>query len=71
MKTPVGWTRRLQASQEAGFWQKLARFPRSEFAVDPAAVQVGKISPGARLEDFSTLGPAGTCSVRFMQALGR
>jgi hypothetical protein len=61
----------VQASQEAGFWQELARFPRSEFAGDPAAVRVGKMSPGARNEDFSTLGPAGTCSIRLLQALGR
>ena len=49
----------VQASQEAGFWQELARFPRSEFTGDPTAVRIGKMSPGARNEDFSTPGPAG------------
>jgi hypothetical protein len=61
----------VQALQEAGSWQELARFPRSEFAGDPAALRVGKMSPGARNEDFSTLGPAGTCSIRLVQAIGR
>jgi hypothetical protein len=61
----------VQALQETGSWQELARFPRSEFAGDPAAVRVGKMSPGARNEDSSALGPAGTCSIRLVQALGR
>jgi hypothetical protein len=60
----------VQASQEGGSWQELARFPRDQFAGDPSAVRIGKMSPGARNEDFSTLGPEGTCSIRFLQALG-
>ena len=47
----------VQASQDQQAWQELARFPRSEFAGDPLAVRLGKLSPGSKNEDFSTLGP--------------
>jgi hypothetical protein len=61
----------VQAAREGGAWEELARFARSEFPGDPAAIRVGKMSPGARNEHFSTLGPGGTCAVHLVQALGR
>jgi hypothetical protein len=49
----------VQALQANGFWQELARLPRREFAGDPTAVRVGKMSPGAKNEDFSPPWPPG------------
>jgi hypothetical protein len=59
------------AAQDTGPWQELARFPRHEFPGDPAAVRLGKMSPSAKNEDFSTLGPDGICAFRKLQALGQ
>jgi hypothetical protein len=54
----------IQASQDQQAWQELARFPSSEFPGDPVAVRLGKMSPGSKNEDFSTLGPAGVCAIK-------
>ena len=59
----------LQASEE-GVLQEIARFPRSEFPGDPAAIRLGKMSPGSKNEDFSPQGPAGACSFRQLQIMG-
>ena len=59
------------AAQELQAWQELARFPRSEFAGDPVSVRLGKMSPGSRNEDFSTLGPAGVCAIQNFRVLGK
>ncbi|MCU0983199.1 MAG: DUF6067 family protein, partial [Pirellulaceae bacterium] len=61
----------VQASQDHQAWQELARFPRSEFAGDPVAVRLGKMSPGSKNEDFSTLGPAGLCAIKDFRVLGK
>ncbi len=61
----------VQASQEQQAWQELARFPRSEFPGDPVSVRLGKMSPGSKNEDFSTLGPAGACAVKDFRVFGR
>jgi hypothetical protein len=58
------------ASQDQQPWQELARFPRSEFPGDPGSVRLGKMSPGSRNEDFSTLGPAGVCALQELRVLG-
>jgi hypothetical protein len=59
------------ASQDQQPWQELARFPRSEFPGDPGSVRLGKMSPGSRNEDFSTLGPAGVCALQGLRVLGQ
>ena len=51
--------------------QDLASFPRQEFAGDPVAVRLGKMSPGSSNEDFSTLGPPGVCAIRNLRVLGK
>ncbi len=61
----------VQASQAQQGWQELARFPRGEFPGDPAAVRLGKMSPGSKNEDFSTLGPPGVCAVKQLHVLGK
>ncbi len=61
----------VQAAQQLQAWQELARFPRHEFAGDPVAVRLGKMSPGSKNEDFSTLGPAGTCAIKEFRVLGK
>jgi hypothetical protein len=61
----------VQASQEGGFWQEIGRFARNEFPGDPTAVRLGKMSPGAKNEDFSTPGPEGLCAFRSLRVLGR
>ena len=61
----------VQAAQELQAWQELVRFPRGEFAGDPVAVRLGKMSPGSRNEDFSTLGPAGVCAIKEFRVLGK
>lgn len=61
----------VQAAQEQQAWQELARFPRSEFPGDPASVRLGKMSPGSKNEDFSTLGPAGACALKDFRVLGK
>lgn len=58
------------ACQDSQAWQELARFPRAEFAGDPVAVRLGKMSPGSKNEDFSTLGPAGVCAIDGVRVLG-
>ena len=60
----------VRAYQELQGWQELARFPRAEFAGDPTAVRLGKMSPGSRNEDFSTLGPAGQCVLKEFRVFG-
>ena len=60
----------VQAAQELQGWQELARFPRSEFLGDPVAVRLGKLSPGSKNEDFSTLGSAGVCAIKDFRVLG-
>lgn len=60
----------VQASQDHQAWQELARFPRSEFAGNPVAVRLGKMSPGSKNEDFSALGPAGRCAIKDFRVLG-
>ncbi len=59
----------VQASQGGRAWQDLARFPRAEFPGDPTSVRLGKMSPGSRNEDFSILGPPGTCMIRSFRVL--
>ncbi|MBI2929322.1 MAG: hypothetical protein HYY24_26960 [Verrucomicrobia bacterium] len=61
----------VQASQDQQPWQELARFPRREFAGDLQAVRLGKMSPGSKNEDFSTLGPAGVCAIKELRVLGK
>jgi hypothetical protein len=61
----------VQAAQEQQAWQELARFPRSDFPGDPVAVRLGKMSPGSKNEDFSTLGPAGACALKDLRVLGK
>ena len=61
----------VQASQAQQAWQELARFPRSEFPGDPAAVRLGKLSPGSKNEDFSTLGPPGVCALQDFRVYGQ
>ena len=61
----------VQAAQELQAWQELVRFPRGEFAGDPVAVRLGKMSPGSRNEDFSTLGPVGMCAIKEFRVLGK
>ena len=60
----------VQAAQEQQAWQDLARFPRSEFPGAPVAVRLGKMSPGSKNEDFSTLGPAGACALKDFRVFG-
>ncbi|MHB0958350.1 MAG: glycoside hydrolase domain-containing protein [Pirellulaceae bacterium] len=60
----------IQAAQELQAWQELARFPRHEFAGDPIAVRLGKMSPGSKNEDFSTRGPVGACAIKEFRVLG-
>jgi hypothetical protein len=60
----------ILAAQEPQAWQELAHFPRGEFAGDPVAMRLGKMSPGSRDEDFSTLGPAGVCAIKDFRVLG-
>ncbi len=60
----------VRAYQELQGWQELARFPRAEFAGDPVAMRVGKMSPGSRNEDFSELGPAGQCVINDVRLFG-
>lgn len=60
----------VYAAPDGGFQQELARFPRAKFAGDPALVRIGKMSQGAKNEDFSTLGPAGLCRVSALQVWG-
>jgi hypothetical protein len=59
-----------EASRDGRLWQEIARLPRPEFPGDPAALRVGKMSPGSRNEDFSEPGPAGECAILGVQALG-
>ncbi len=61
----------VQAAQERQGWQQLAKFPRHEFAGDPVAVRLGKMSPGSKNEDFSLLGPPGTCAIKELRVFGR
>lgn len=61
----------VQAAQEQQAWQELARFPRSEFPGDAASARLGKMSPGSKNEDFSTLGPAGACALKDFRVLGK
>jgi hypothetical protein len=61
----------VQASQDDRAWQELARFPRSEFSGEPTSVRLGKMSPGSKNEDFSTLGPAGVCAIKEFCALSK
>jgi hypothetical protein len=61
----------VQAAQELQGWQELARFPRSEFPGDPVAVRLGKMSPGSKNEDFSTLGPPGVCAIKDLRVFGQ
>lgn len=60
----------VRAYQELQGWQDLARIPRTEFAGDPVAVRVGKMSPGSRNEDFSELGPSGQCAIKEVRLFG-
>lgn len=59
----------VQVAQSGGAWQILARFPRAEFPGAPTAIRLGKMSPGSRNEDFSTLGPPGECAIRTFRLL--
>jgi hypothetical protein len=58
------------ARQRDESWQELARLPRGEFGGNPSTVRLGKMSPGGRNEDFSTLGPEGQCTVGSLQLFG-
>lgn len=60
----------VQATQDEEVWQEIVRLPRSEFPGDPVAVRIGKMSPGSRNEDFSTLGPAGACAFKQLDVWG-
>ena len=60
----------VYARQDNEACQELARLPRREFGVDPLAVRLGKMSPGGKNEDFSTLGPEGQCRIEQVQAFG-
>ena len=63
--------RAFAAAIEGGEWQELARFPRAEFPGDPAALRIGKMSPGSRDEDFDgETGPAGECRIGELRVLG-
>jgi hypothetical protein len=56
--------------QDSESCQELARLPRSEFGVEPLAVRLGKMSPGGKNEDFSSLGPQGQCRIEHLQVFG-
>lgn len=60
----------VQASQNGRTWQDLASFPRQEFAGDPVAVRLGKMSPGSKNEDFTPPGPPGICAIRSLRTKG-
>ena len=59
-----------QGTQDEVAWQEIIRVPRAEFPGDPVAVRLGKMSPGSRNEDFSTLGPSGACTFRQLEVWG-
>jgi hypothetical protein len=57
-----------EVSGDGLFWETVGSFPRNRFAGDPVAVRVGKMSPGARNEDWQVLGPVGACAVKELRA---
>ena len=60
-----------EASSDGKFWQPIHKLPRSHFSGDPIAVRIGKMSPGAKNEDFSILGLAGTCKIKDFRVYGK
>ena len=60
-----------EASSDGKLWYPLRTFPRSQFPGDPVAVRLGKTGPGARNEDYSLPGPAGTCRIKDLEVFGK
>ncbi len=60
----------LEASDDGDFWETIKTFPRDTFGGDPAAVRVGKMTPGDPARDFDPLGPVGACTISALRAFG-
>jgi len=58
-----------EASPDGRLWETIHSLPRSQFQGDPVAVRLGKMSPGAKPEDYSDRGlPEGSCAIKSLRA---
>ena len=59
-----------ESTHDGRWWEIVHSAPRGQFPGHPTAVRVGKMSPGARSEDFHHPGPIGACSIRRLRVFG-
>ena len=60
-----------ESSHDGDWWETVHTAPRTAFPGDPAAVRIGKMSPGSRNEDHHVPGPVGSCAIRRVRVWGR
>jgi hypothetical protein len=60
-----------EASPDGRLWETIQALPCGQFQGQPVAVRIGKMSPGAKAEDYSERGLLeGSCLIKHLRAFG-